>query len=203
MKLLAALLLLCLTSPAFAQTPTPAPVQKWVVDRKKSTIEFKGFKDGKPFTSAFQSWSADIAFSPDDLQGTSATLTIDTRSATTGAKTYTEYLVTPGWYDPEEAPFATFQIQSLTHQRDNLYNANGTLYLYNKAKTVLLPVPGVSLPVFATVKGNTAEFRSNFTFAIPDFSKAAIKKKSPFRKINFNMVLKTKKAPDPMPQAGK
>lgn len=191
MKLLAALLLLSLSilpcTAAFA-----SDVPKWIVDRKKSTIEFKGFKDGKPFTSVFQSWSADIAFDPDNLTGSSAAVTIDTRSATTGEKTFTDYLVAPGWYDPEQAPYAMFQIQSLTKQRDTLYNANGTLYLYNKTKSVMIPVPGVSLPVFATVKGNTAEFKSTFTFAIPDF-KAALQKKGAFRKITFNMLLKTKK----------
>lgn len=195
MRVLAALLLLSFAALPCASASAVAAdnVPKWVVDRKKSTIEFKGFKDGKPFTSVFQSWSADIAFDPENLTGSSAAVTIDTRSATTGDKTFTEYLVAPGWYDPEQAPYAMFQIQSLTRQRDTLYNANGTLYLYNKTKSVMIPVPGVSLPVFATVKGNTAEFRSTFTFAIPDF-KAALQKKNAFRKITFNMLLKTHKA---------
>lgn len=195
MKLLSALLLLiCLASPAFAKDPVP----EWIVDRSKSTVQFRGFDiHGNPFTSTFQSWGADINFDPDNLAGSSATFTIDTRSATTGDKTFTDYLIAPKWFDPNVAPLATFQIQTFTKRSDNLYDAKGILHLSNHKKTNVLPVPGVSLPFKATIKKakgkpDRAEFTSNFTFAIPDYNpnKKATPSKRNYRKISFHMMLK-------------
>jgi polyisoprenoid-binding protein YceI len=195
MKLLVSLVLLfCVTSPAFAKAPVP----EWTVDRSKSSIQFRGFDiNGNPFTSTFQSWGAEIHFDPENLAGSRALFTIDTRSATTGDKTFTDYLIAPDWYDPEVAPLATFQIQSFSQRGENLYDAKGILHLSNHKKTNVLPVPGVSLPFKATFKktkgkSDQAEFTSNFSFAIPDYS--PVKKASPskrnFRKISFHMKLK-------------
>lgn len=186
------LLLCCLSIPAFAASSVPV----WTVDRTKSSMQFKGFDiNGKPFVSSFQSWAADIAFDPDDLPGSHAIVTIDTRSATTGDKTFSDYLVAPSWFDPDVAPLATFQIQKFTKRPDGLYNATGILHLSNKAKTNVLPVPGVSLPFKATFKpakgkSTQAEFSSNFTFAIPDYSPVKPgKTKRAYRKISFHMKL--------------
>lgn len=184
-------LIALIAGPELARAEDAVP--KWTVDRKKSTIEFSSFKNGKPYTSAFQAWSADIAFDPANLPASKATVTIDTRSATTGDKTFTEYVSVPKWFDPGQTPYATVQILSIRHVSDTLYNANGTLYLYNKAKTAMIPVPGVSFPIYASVKGNAAVFKSNFTFAIPDFSPAGLKR-SAYHKIRVNMLLNTTRA---------
>lgn len=192
-KIYAVLLLLCFLSiPAFSASSIPV----WTVDRSKSSMQFKGFDiNGKPFTSSFQSWAADIAFDPDNLPGSHAIVTLDTRSATTGDKTFSDYLVAPTWFDPDVAPLATFQIETFTKRPDGLYDAKGTLHLSNKAKTNVLPVPGVSLPFKATFKPakgkpTQAEFASNFTFAIPDYSPPKEgQPKRPYRKISFHMKL--------------
>ena len=202
MKLLAAVLLLILSAaPALAEAVVPE-IPAWTVNRPKSSIQFKGFSNGKPYSLFFQSWSAEIAFDPDRPQLSSAIVTVDTRSASTGAATYKDYLVTPAWFDPQQVPYAQFHMTSFTKLRDNVYQGNGILHLYNEPKTVLMPFPGISIPFQVKFterkkKPTQAEFTSNFAFAVPDFSPAsspAAALKRPAKKINFVMVLKAEKA---------
>lgn len=215
MKILCACLvaLSCLSFPAYAQ-PAVAPQSKtvatpavpvWIIDRPRSSIQMKSFKDGKPFTVVFQSWSGEIAFDPAHPERSSATITVDTRSGSMGKATFKEYLVTPSWFDPEEVPYAQFHMSSFSKMNETTYQANGVLNLYNQAKTVLLPFPGIGIPFQAKFIENKkkkkplqAEFTSNFTFAVPDFSETgntAAALKRPPKKINYIMVLKATQPP--------
>ncbi len=194
--LLSALCLLLAALPARAADS----VKEWKVDRSKSSIQFSGFdREGKPFKLTFQSWAADIAFDPGNLKQSRATVTIDTGSATTGDKTYVDYLIAPGWFKPAEMPLATFQILSFVKKSDTLYDANGVLHLHNKTKSRTLPVPGLSIPFTANFRKKTksspekAEFSSNFSFAIPDFSgapKPSASGRDRMRKLRFHMTIK-------------
>ncbi len=194
--LLALLLLLVAAVPALAETAAPE-IPVWTVNRPKSSLQFKGFSKGVPYTVVFQSWNAEIAFDPDRPELSTATVTVDTQSGSMGAATYTDYLVTPPWFDPKEVPYAQFHMTSFKKLRENVYEGTGILHLYNKTKTVVMPFPGISIPFQVKFtprkkKPTLGEFTSNFTFGVPDFSPQASGRA--VRKINLVMVLKTEKA---------
>lgn len=197
----ACLISLLLSAPAEAasQQPvelkaTPAPGAKlWTIDHPKSFVQFRGFKDGKPFAVNFSTWNADIAFDPASPQTSTATVTVDTRSGSKGEATFREYLVAPAWYNPNIMPYAQFHATSFTKASGDIYYAKGVLHLYNAAKTTVFPVPGLSIPVQITIIGSKGDFRSNFSFAIPDLSPLATSKKRALKKVNFNMVLKAQR----------
>jgi polyisoprenoid-binding protein YceI len=193
MKFISALLLLLLTLPLSASAQPSAP-PAWRIDRSKSIIQFKGFKDGKPFATVFQSWNANIKFDPANPGRSSAIITIDTRSGSTGNRTFKDYLVAPSWYSPDKIPFAQFQTFSFRPMGNNIYEANGILRIYNKSQRIVLPFPGLAIPVQVTTQGNNAIFKSDFSFAVPDFSPGA--RKNTFKKLNFNMVLTAFRTPD-------
>ncbi len=194
--------LVALSFPASHAAAAPvvqaAKVQQWEVNRPRSSLKFSSFKDGQPFTVLFQSWNAEIFFDPDHPELSSAVVTVDTRSGSMGDKTFTEYLVTPSWFKPAEVPFAQFQAFSFTKIAENVYQASGILNLYNEKKTVVVPVPGISIPFTVEMKKprkgkkQDANFVSHFTFGVPDYSKGA--SKNAVRKIALDMTIKTTKA---------
>ena len=56
---------------------------QWVVDTNESEIEFTGTQLGAAFEGKFESFEADIVFSPDDLAGSSVEVLIDIASVNT------------------------------------------------------------------------------------------------------------------------
>ena len=197
MKLIFTLLLLLFLP--FSASAQPSDSSAWKVDRTKSILQFRGFKDGKPFTTIFQSWGAEINFDPANPKTSSAIITVDTRSGSTGKKTFREYLVAPAWYVPEKMSRAQFHAFSFNPMGNNFYQANGVLRVYNQPQTIVLPFPGISIPVQVSIQGNQAEFKSDFSFSIPDLSPGA--SKQAFKKVNFNMILNAYK--DPIIYSGK
>jgi polyisoprenoid-binding protein YceI len=147
---LSAALLVAITAPAFAQAPS------WTVDKAKSTVGFSGTYSGSTFKGEFGEWTAVIAFDPANLGASSAKVTFQTKSASTGDSTKDAALAEEEWLNPAKFPTATFTSTQITSAGGTNYVAQGTLTL--KGKT--LPA---SLPFTLTISGANATMKGTAT----------------------------------------
>ncbi len=135
----------------------------WSVDADASTLAFVATQGGQEFTGQFESWQADIAFSPDDLAGSQVTVTIDMSTADAGANDRNSQLPTGDWFDVDNHPTATFVTTGFAHVDGDDYQATADLTI----KGVTLPV---TLPFSLTIEGNTATVSGALTLLRTDYS---------------------------------
>ncbi|MEL6286396.1 MAG: YceI family protein, partial [Pseudomonadota bacterium] len=106
-------------------------------------IRFKGIHDGNEYTGEFADWTASIAFDPDALSESRATITVDLTSVVASKKLYTDSLKAPEWFDSANFPTATvevraFRIEGVSADGQTLYEADATLTLKDQAVDTFL-----------------------------------------------------------------
>lgn len=123
----------------------PGAVQSnvWRVDRRSSTIGFAyTYTDDNgdtPCTGRFSTWRADIRFDPNDLEHSSAVVTIQTGSARTGIEAHDNALPAPGWFNAATFPAATFRTTRIRATGDGRYEARGDLTIRGETRHVTMP----------------------------------------------------------------
>lgn len=126
-------------APAAALTPAaPGAPSVWRVDQGASAIRFSGTHAGVAFTGRFSQWSADIRFAPNNLDASSATVTIRTASASDGVALHDQSLPGAEWFDVANHPTATFRTERIEAHGDG-YRARGVLTLKGQPINVRLP----------------------------------------------------------------
>jgi polyisoprenoid-binding protein YceI len=136
------------TSPAEQQTETlattPAPAAdaappSWRVDQGASSIRFSGTHAGVNFNGAFARWSADIRFDPNNLDDSTATVTIQTGSAADGVPLHDQSMPEAEWFDVANHPTATFRTTRIRERGAGRYEADGTLTLKGRGLNIDMP----------------------------------------------------------------
>ena len=123
-----------------ATTPPHAHgVPSWQVASASSSIAYTGVHAGVPFEGHFSSWRADIRFDPEDLEHSSATVTIDMRSASDGVALHDQSLPQEEWFDVAHHPTATFRTTSIQSRGSGSYEARGALTIKDRAINLNLP----------------------------------------------------------------
>ena len=111
----------------------------WSVDTSASAISFAGELYGDAFEGAFETWTAEILFDPDDPAAARIVATIDTTSATSGHRTANDSVRTDSWLDAEAFPEAVFEASAVRSTGPGVYEADGTLTLKEITQPVTLP----------------------------------------------------------------
>jgi cytochrome b561/polyisoprenoid-binding protein YceI len=127
-----------------AATPAAAPAaggapSAWTVDRAASSIAFSGTHAGIAFEGRFRVWRADIRFDPNDLERSSASVTIETGSASDGVALHDQTLTGGEWFDVANHPNASFRTTSIRARGGNAYEARGTLTIKGRPMEARLP----------------------------------------------------------------
>lgn len=119
-----------------------AGVTRWRVDQRSSTINFAYVYEDESgatdFSGRFARWRADIRFNPDDLDGSSVVVTIETASAITGIAAHDGALPGPEWFDAAAHPVATFR-STRFRARDGGYVVDGDLTIRGETRNVAMP----------------------------------------------------------------
>lgn len=124
------------TAPA-APAPIPDPVV-WKVERG-STLGFGTAWDGQAVRGQFDRWTADILFSPQALDRSKVTVSIDLASVNTGDPQRDASLPAPDWFDTAAHPKATFTATRFEQTGESRYIAHGRLTLRGVSKPINLP----------------------------------------------------------------
>lgn len=142
-------------TPAAPAAATSAPVAgpsgpvAWKV-QKGSTLGFATSWSGDPLQGRFERWTADIAFSPEALDRSKASVSIDMTSARTGDQQRDASLPAPDWFDAATHPKAVFTATKFEHVGADRYIAHGSLNLRGVSKPL-------DLPFRLTIAGDTAK----------------------------------------------
>ena len=119
-------------SPAPAPTAPTGPV-RWVV-QPGSTLGFATSWSGQAISGRFDRWQADIVFSPDALDRSKVTVSIDLASVNTGDQQRDATLPSGDWFDAAAHPKAVFTATRFEKAGADRYVAHGTLQLRGVTK---------------------------------------------------------------------
>ena len=137
---------------AVAPAPTAAPVatavapvaaaaagpSRWAVG-KGSTLTFETAWSGSAISGRFERWTAEVLFSPDALDRSKVSVSIDMGSAVTGDAQRDAALPSGDWFDSAAHPKATFTAQRFEKVGEDRYVAHGRLTLKGVTKPADLP----------------------------------------------------------------
>jgi cytochrome b561/polyisoprenoid-binding protein YceI len=121
-----------------AETKAATGPQRWTV-QPGSSLEFATAWGGQPIAGRFQRWTATILFSPEALDGSKVTVSIDLGSVDTGDAQRDEALKGPDWFDTGQAMKAVFTAQRFESKGDGRYVAHGRLDLRGVKRPMDLP----------------------------------------------------------------
>lgn len=124
-------------APGLAAPPAAAPV-RWIVE-PGSTLGFRTAWSGQPLTGRFETWRADILFSPDALDRSRVTVTIDVASADTGDRQRDAALSTDDWFGAAAHPQAVFEARRFQKTGEDRFLAHGRLTLRGVSRPIDLP----------------------------------------------------------------
>ena len=143
-----------------AAAPLTTPV-KWAVSRG-STLGFSTAWSGDKIQGRFDRWTADILFSPDALEGSRVSVSIDLSSVKTGDDQRDASLPSGDWFDVAEHPKATFTATKFEKTGEGRFVARGTLSLRGVSRPLSLPFRLKIDGDTATVSGVTSLDRTAF-----------------------------------------
>lgn len=118
--------------------PTPAGPVRWVV-QPGSALSFATDWSGTPIEGRFRRWTADIVFSPDALDQSKVTVSIDVASAETGDAQRDATLLSGDWLDAAGHPKAVFTASRFSKTGEGRYIAHGRLSLRGVTRPLDLP----------------------------------------------------------------
>lgn len=125
-----------------AAPAAPGAPSAWRVDSGASAIRFDYLYTDEsgdaPMSGRFTRWRADIRFDANNLDGSSANVTIETASADTSAPYHNTTLPSLGWFNSAAQPNATFRTTEI-RARDGGYEARGRLTIRGVTRDARLP----------------------------------------------------------------
>jgi cytochrome b561/polyisoprenoid-binding protein YceI len=125
-------------APAATAPAAPMPPVAWKVS-PGSALTFATTWSGDAVNGRFDTWKADILFSPDALDKSKVTVTIDIASVKTGDEQRDASLPAPDWFDSANHPKAVFTATKFEKTGADRYVAHGTLNLRGVTKPLDLP----------------------------------------------------------------
>lgn len=117
----------------------PAQAQQQLVPAQ-SSIEFAAKQMGVPMQGQFKKFDAQVAFDPAKLAGSRIRFTVDTGSATMGARETDAELPKPAWFNVVKFPQATFESSSIKALGGGKFDVTGKLTIKGSAVDVTVPV---------------------------------------------------------------
>lgn len=125
-------------TPTEAVKPPAAAPAKWAV-APGSVLGFSTTWGGEPIEGRFKTWSGDILFSPDALDKSKVSISIDLTSADTGDAQRDSSLTSSDWFDTSSHPKATYTADRFVARGGDRYVAKGKLSLRGVSKPLDLP----------------------------------------------------------------
>ena len=148
-------------SAAPAPPPATAAPVKWAVSAG-STLGFATSWSGDAIQGRFEKWTADIRFSPDALEGSRVSVSIDLASVKTGDEQRDASLPAFDWFDTAEHPKAVFTATRFTRTAEGRFIAHGKLTLRGVSRPLDLPFRLKITGDTASVSGVTTLDRTAF-----------------------------------------
>jgi len=152
-----------------AAAPAPAAPVAWKV-APGSALTFATSWSGTAVEGRFDTWTADILFSPEALDRSKVTVSIDMSSAKTGDAQRDATLPSGDWFDATGHPKAVFTATRFEKRGVDRYVAHGKLSLRGVTKAVDLPFKLTIAGDKARMSGDAAVDRVAFGVGQGEFT---------------------------------
>ncbi len=117
----------------------PAQAQQQLLPAQ-SRVEFSARQMGVPLQGHFKKFDAQLAFDPAKLATSRIRFTVDTGSATMGARETDAELPKPIWFNVPQFPQAIFESSSIKAQGGGKFDVAGKLTIKGTSVDVTVPV---------------------------------------------------------------
>ena len=117
----------------------PAQAQQQLLPAQ-SRVEFSARQMGVPLQGHFKKFDAQLAFDPAKLATSRLRFTVDTGSATMGARETDAELPKPVWFNVPQFPQAIFESSSIKAQGGGKFDVAGKLSIKGTSVDVTVPV---------------------------------------------------------------
>jgi len=134
----------------------------WQIRQDESQLTFSAIQDGTPFTGEFLDFNAEIAFDPDNLDGSKITGQVNTKEVATGNGDIDNTLPAKDWLWIKKFPTAQFVSDAITLGEDGTYIAAGHLTI----RDISLPI---DLNFDLEIVNGVATAKGRFSFERLDF----------------------------------
>jgi len=135
---------------------------QWTVQPKESKLTFVGSQQGAEFTGAFDRFTADIKFDPQDLAGSRFDVKIDMTSVNSRDSERDDTIKSDDLFAVKQYPSAHYVADKFTAKGGGKYAATGKLPLRNVTRDVPLEFTFEKQPSGAWLKGGTSLKRLDF-----------------------------------------
>ncbi len=122
-----------------ALTALPAQAQQQLVPAQ-SSVEFTAKQMGVPMQGQFKKFDAQVAFDPAKPATSRIRFTVDTGSATMGARETDTELPKPVWFNVAQFPQATFESSAIKALGGGKFDVAGKLTIKGASVQVTVPV---------------------------------------------------------------
>ena len=139
-----------------------ASAMEWGINPQKSEVAFEASGGGYNTKGTFKSYNTEIEFDPDTPAQASIHVTLDMRSASTGAADTDQTLQSEEFFDPGRYPTAEFSARGAKPDSDRKYILDGRLTLKGVTKRLSLPFSIDITEGVAAVKAETTINRLDF-----------------------------------------
>ena len=106
----------------------------------QSSIEFAAKQMGVPMQGHFRKFDAQLSFDPAKPESSRIRFSVDTGSATMGARETDAELPKPTWFNVPKFPQAQFESSSIKALGGGKFDVAGTLTIKGNAQSVVVPV---------------------------------------------------------------
>jgi polyisoprenoid-binding protein YceI len=113
--------------------------EAWEVDRAHSAINFTISHFFTPVDGSFDDYDAEILFNPNDLEGSSISVTIPIESINTRNDRRDNHLMSEDFFNAEQWPNMTFVSNTIEQTGDNQFVAKGELTIRDVTREFELP----------------------------------------------------------------
>lgn len=111
----------------------------WEIDRSHSAINFSINHFFTPVDGAFDDYNAEVLFDPNDLEGSSISVTIPIESINTRNDRRDNHLMSEDFFNAEQWPNLTFESNTIEQTGDNQFVAKGQLTIRDVSRDFELP----------------------------------------------------------------
>lgn len=131
----------------------PAQAQQQLVPAQ-SSVEFTARQMGVPLQGHFKKFDAQVAFDPAQLATSRIRFTVDTGSATMGARETDAELPKAPWFNVPQFPQATFESTAIKALGGGKFDVAGKLTIKGAAVNVSVPVALIQSGATTTATGS-------------------------------------------------
>lgn len=154
-RILALSLLIASLGVAFAAT-------QWTMEPKESSLSFVGTQAGAQFEGAFEKFTADIRFDPQELAASRFDVSIETGSVNTRDSERDDTIKGSELFDTKQFPTAHYIAEKFTDKGAGKFSATGQLTLRGVSRPVPIDFTFESKDGKSWLRGNASLKRLDF-----------------------------------------